>query len=455
MVSAPLLPIALSKPYSAMRSTSPTVVGIGPAAAKAMSGLVAAKMKSVCSKMSAIRSLTSIRNISVVPARLHVEVVGGQVHAQLDLRGEIVVAGRVAVAERRRPGRSGWTWPTRGRPRGSSTTTSTRVEAGARRSGPRPPRSPARPTSGSTMADPRSIEITARLPARSKVSRPASQPSTRGRLRVSRGSKPLHTSNQRAVSRTERDTHPTTTVRGGWSAAGPLGMRPKVDLSPNRPVKPAGMRMEPPPSPPLAMGRRPPATAAADPPEDPPGVRSGIPRVAGGPVELGRGAVDAAELGGRGLAGQDRPGGPEPGHLGGVVVGDPVLEDQRGLGVGPPVDRLELLHPDGDPAEGEGDVGRCGRGPGRVGIEVAEGVEPRGLDGGQRCLEGLGGADGPGPEGVDERAGVSEPGLIGHGPDATGNGRRAAGAEPAVAVRRRSGLQRGDRACHGTIVGLA
>ena len=40
------------------------------------------------------------------------------------------------------------------------------------------------------------------------------------------------------------------------------------------PVKPAGMRIDPPPSPPDAMGSRPPATAAAVPPEDPPGVRS-------------------------------------------------------------------------------------------------------------------------------------------------------------------------------------
>ena len=40
-------------------------------------------------------------------------------------------------------------------------------------------------------------------------------------------------------------------------------------------MNPAGMRIEPPPSPPLAMGSRPPATAAAEPPEEPPGVRSG------------------------------------------------------------------------------------------------------------------------------------------------------------------------------------
>ena len=79
---------------------------------------------------------------------------------------------------------------------------------------------------GSTMADPRSTAITARFPLRSKLSRPASQPATRGRLRVSRASQPLHTSNHRAVSRTERETHPTTTVSGGWRTAGPLGMRP-------------------------------------------------------------------------------------------------------------------------------------------------------------------------------------------------------------------------------------
>ena len=79
---------------------------------------------------------------------------------------------------------------------------------------------------GSTMADPRSIETTARLPARSKESRPDSHPSTRGRLRLSRGSKPLHTSNQRAVSRTERERQPTTTVSGGCMVFGPRGIRP-------------------------------------------------------------------------------------------------------------------------------------------------------------------------------------------------------------------------------------
>ena len=81
-------------------------------------------------------------------------------------------------------------------------------------------------TRGSTTAVPRSTDTAARVPARSNVPSPVSQPETRGRLRVSRESKPLHTSNHRAVSRTERDTQPTTTVRGGWRTSGPRGMRP-------------------------------------------------------------------------------------------------------------------------------------------------------------------------------------------------------------------------------------
>ena len=47
-----------------------------------------------------------------------------------------------------------------------------------------------------------------------------------------------------------------------------------MPFMPTRPQKPAGMRIEPPPSPPVAMGTRPPATAAALPPDDPPAVAS-------------------------------------------------------------------------------------------------------------------------------------------------------------------------------------
>src|SRR6185312_5259970 len=42
------------------------------------------------------------------------------------------------------------------------------------------------------------------------------------------------------------------------------------------PVKAAGMRIEPPPSLPVAIGPHPVATATADPPDEPPGVRRGF-----------------------------------------------------------------------------------------------------------------------------------------------------------------------------------
>src|SRR6516162_3290020 len=53
-------------------------------------------------------------------------------------------------------------------------------------------------------------------------------------------------------------------------------MRPKLGLRPTRPVHAAGIRIDPPPSPPVAMGTMPPATAAAEPPLEPPGVTSGF-----------------------------------------------------------------------------------------------------------------------------------------------------------------------------------
>src|SRR4051812_33881877 len=75
---------------------------------------------------------------------------------------------------------------------------------------------------------------------------------------------------------------PSRTVRlSGPSApnealipGGTLGTRPKVGLMPKTPQKLAGCRMEPPPSPPVAMGPMPQATAAAEPPLDPAAVRS-------------------------------------------------------------------------------------------------------------------------------------------------------------------------------------
>src|SRR5690349_15861568 len=58
--------------------------------------------------------------------------------------------------------------------------------------------------------------------------------------------------------------------------SGQAGTRPKDGFRPNNPVKPQGMRIEPPPSVPTVSGPMPEATAAAPPPEDPPGVIFGF-----------------------------------------------------------------------------------------------------------------------------------------------------------------------------------
>src|SRR2546429_7292090 len=49
-------------------------------------------------------------------------------------------------------------------------------------------------------------------------------------------------------------------------------MRPYEGLSPKIPHPAAGLRIEPPPSVPMARGARPAATAAPAPPDEPPGV---------------------------------------------------------------------------------------------------------------------------------------------------------------------------------------
>src|ERR1700732_2155207 len=57
-------------------------------------------------------------------------------------------------------------------------------------------------------------------------------------------------------------------------ASGAIDTRPRDGLSPNRPHCAAGMRIEPPPSVACATGRMPAETAAAAPPEEPPGEHS-------------------------------------------------------------------------------------------------------------------------------------------------------------------------------------
>src|SRR4051794_2049966 len=81
------------------------------------------------------------------------------------------------------------------------------------------------------------------------------------------------TSSASAVSRTLRDSTPSLEAPNQYSPKpGPDEIRPRDGFSPNRPQQAAGMRIEPPPSSPAAIGTTPEATAAAAPPLEPPGV---------------------------------------------------------------------------------------------------------------------------------------------------------------------------------------
>ena len=85
---------------------------------------------------------------------------------------------------------------------------------------------------------------------------------------------PRNASRTMAVSITERVSAPKVIQWLPSRSCGARGTRPLWGLSPNRPVHAAGMRIEPAPSTPSAAGTMPAATAAAEPPLDPPGVRS-------------------------------------------------------------------------------------------------------------------------------------------------------------------------------------
>src|SRR5215208_1584910 len=99
---------------------------------------------------------------------------------------------------------------------------------------------------------------------------------------MSRGSDPAITPSMSAPSRTVRLRGPSET-NVPTTDGGNIGTRPKVGLMPKTPQKLAGCRIEPPPSPPVAIGPMPQATAAADPPLDPAAVRSGFQGLRVGP----------------------------------------------------------------------------------------------------------------------------------------------------------------------------
>ena len=76
------------------------------------------------------------------------------------------------------------------------------------------------------------------------------------------------------MSRTERVITPSEKKPNGGSARGPDATLPRLGFSPTRPQCAAGIRMDPAMSLAWAAGTMPAATAAADPPELPPGERS-------------------------------------------------------------------------------------------------------------------------------------------------------------------------------------
>src|SRR5829696_4164706 len=102
------------------------------------------------------------------------------------------------------------------------------------------------------------------------------------------GSGPASTSRTAALSRTVRLTHPSVDAPPQPSpACGPREIRPRDGFSPKRPQHDAGMRIEPPPSDAWATATMPAATAAAEPPDEPPAVWSSAHGLWVGPNDIG------------------------------------------------------------------------------------------------------------------------------------------------------------------------
>src|SRR5688500_645638 len=85
---------------------------------------------------------------------------------------------------------------------------------------------------------------------------------------------PAVTESIRAMSRTVRAIGPTTRKDSEVQFDGYIGTRPGDGRQPTTPQTLAGIRRDPPRSPPFANGVRPQARATAEPPDDPPADRS-------------------------------------------------------------------------------------------------------------------------------------------------------------------------------------
>ena len=99
---------------------------------------------------------------------------------------------------------------------------------------------------------------------------------------------PCRASSKAAVSRRVRVRAKCSLSPNSASPmSGPHGMRPRVGLRPITPQQAAGTRSEPAPSEPWAIGTAPAATSAAEPPLEPPALRSGSNGLRVGPVRSG------------------------------------------------------------------------------------------------------------------------------------------------------------------------
>src|SRR3954463_8001448 len=124
---------------------------------------------------------------------------------------------------------------------------------------------------GSTVTrPPRSGAQATRRPA-SEEGRGAAKPAGSSDSAIgTRGSAPASTDSCSATSATVRPIGPCTDSCDHPRVAGQVGTRPGVGRRPTTLQNAAGVRREPPLSLPSASGTRPAASAAADPPDEPP-----------------------------------------------------------------------------------------------------------------------------------------------------------------------------------------
>ena len=244
---------------------------------------------------------------------------------------------------------------------GNATTTSTRGQPGVGDRAPRPPAVTRAATSGWTTATPRSTAMTARLPRSVLAVAPeAGLPSLDpGQAVGVVGVVPVaHVVPARRVAHRPADAADGDGV-GDLVDERALGDAPVVRLQAEH-AREAGRDADGPAAvTPRRDGKQPSRHRRRRAARRPARRALEVPGVAGGAVQAGVGDVDAAELAGRRLAGQDRAGAAKSAHLRRGVGGDPVGVDERRFGERPTLDRLELLDPDGHATEGERHVGVC------------------------------------------------------------------------------------------------